>query len=92
MHRVVCCYGDYQRLLSAAASHAAHQLVFSYPRRNLFSRMIISGENLFHRLRGNDFRTYLHLPEAMINAAEAQGMQGAYRHRGLSWNIVGLVR
>ena len=92
MHRVVCCYGDYRRLLSAAASHATHQLVFSYPQRTLFSRMIISGENLFHRLRGNDFRTYLHLPEAMINAAEAQGMQVAYRHRGHSWHIVGLVR
>ena len=92
MHRVVCCYGDYQRLLSAAASHAAHQLVFSYPRRNLFSRMIISGENLFHRLRKNDFRTYLHPPEAMIKAAQAQGMTVSYRHRSLSWNIVGLVR
>ena len=92
MHRVVCCYGDYQRLLPAAASHAAHQLVFSYPRRNVFSRMIISGENLFHRLRRNDFRTYLHPPEAMINAAQAQGMTVSYRHRGFSWNIVGLVR
>jgi magnesium-protoporphyrin O-methyltransferase len=92
MHRVVCCYGDYRRLLSAAASHASHQLVFSYPRRNVFSRMIISGENLFHRLRRNDFRTYLHPPEAMINAAQAQGMTVSYRHRGFSWNIVGLVR
>jgi magnesium-protoporphyrin O-methyltransferase len=92
MHRVVCCYGDYRRLLSAAAGHATRQLVFSYPRRNLFSRMIISGENLFHRLRGNDFRTYLHPPEAMINAAQAKGMVVSYRHRGLSWNIVGLVR
>ena len=92
MHRVVCCYGDYRRLLSAAASHATHQLVFSYPRRNLFSRMIISCENLFHRVRRNDFRSYLHPPEAMINAAQAEGMTVSYRHRGLSWNIVGLVR
>jgi magnesium-protoporphyrin O-methyltransferase len=92
MHRVVCCYGDYQRLLSAAASHATDQLVFSYPRRNLLSRMIISGENLFHRLRRNDFRTYLHPPEAMIKAAQAQGMTVSYRHRSLSWNIVGLQR
>jgi magnesium-protoporphyrin O-methyltransferase len=92
MHRVVCCYGDYRRLLSAAASHATRQLVFSYPPRNWFSRMIISGENLFHRVRGNNFRTYLHLPEAMINAAQEQDMTVSYRHRGLSWNVVGLVR
>ena len=89
---VLARHRDYRRLLSAAASHASHQLVFSYPRRDIFSRMIISGENLFHRLRRNDFRTYLHPPEAMINAAQAQGMTVSYRHRGFSWNIVGLVR
>jgi magnesium-protoporphyrin O-methyltransferase len=92
MHRVVCCYGDYRRLLSAAAGHATHRLVFSYPPRNLFSRMIISVENLLHRLRGNDFRAFVHPPAAMINAAQAQGMAVSYRHRGLSWSIVSLQR
>jgi 16S rRNA G966 N2-methylase RsmD len=92
MHRVVCCYGDYRRLLSTAASHASHQLVFSYPPRNLFSRMIISVENLLHRLRGNDFRAFVHPPAAMIKMAQAQGMAVTYRHRGLAWNIVGLQR
>jgi magnesium-protoporphyrin O-methyltransferase len=92
MHRVVCCYGDYRRLLSAAANHATHLLVFSYPPRNLFSRTIVSGENLLHRLRGNDFRAFVHPPAAMINAAQAQGMAVSYRYRGLSWNIVGLQR
>ena len=31
LHRVVCCYPDYQRLLGAAASHAGRLLVFSHP-------------------------------------------------------------
>lgn len=38
LHRVVCCYPDYERLLSAAADHAHRLLVFSYPPRNLVSR------------------------------------------------------
>ena len=29
LHRVVCCYPDYERLLSAAASHAKRLLVYS---------------------------------------------------------------
>jgi SAM-dependent methyltransferase len=33
MHRVVCCYPDYERLLGAAADHARRALVFSYPPR-----------------------------------------------------------
>jgi hypothetical protein len=28
----------------------------------------------------------------MIEAAEAQGLSVSYRHRGMSWNIVGFER
>jgi 2-polyprenyl-3-methyl-5-hydroxy-6-metoxy-1,4-benzoquinol methylase len=31
VHRVMCCYPDYERLLGAAADHARRALVFSYP-------------------------------------------------------------
>ena len=42
LHRVVCCYPDYELLLSAAAGHAKRLLVFSHPPRNLFSRALLS--------------------------------------------------
>ena len=40
LHRVVCCYPDYDRLLTAAAEHAKRLVVFSSPprERNLPSR------------------------------------------------------
>ena len=37
LHRVVCCYPDYEKLLGAAAGHARRMLVFSHPPRNLLS-------------------------------------------------------
>jgi 16S rRNA G966 N2-methylase RsmD len=92
LHRVVCCYPDYQRLLSAAASHARRLLVFSHPPRNRFTRALLYCENLLHRLRGSDFRAFVHPPAAMIAAVEAQGLSVSYRHRGLSWDIVGCER
>jgi 16S rRNA G966 N2-methylase RsmD len=92
LHRVVCCYPDYDRLLSAAANHARRLLVFSYPPRNVFNRAVIRFENLLHRLRGSDFRAFVHPPAAMITVAEASGLSVNYRHRGLSWHIVGLER
>ena len=92
LHRVVCCYPDYARLLTAAAGHAKRLLVFSHPPENVLSRMIIGGENLLRRLSRNDFRAFVHPPDAMIRAAQAEGMSVTYRHRGLSWNIVGLER
>jgi 16S rRNA G966 N2-methylase RsmD len=92
LHRVVCCYPDYERLLSAAASHAKRLLVYSYPPRDPLHRMMVSCENLLHRLRGSDFRAFVHPPAAMIEAAQAQGLSVSYRHRGVSWNIVGFER
>jgi len=34
LHRVVCCYPDYERLLGAAEKRTRRLLVFSYPPRN----------------------------------------------------------
>jgi 16S rRNA G966 N2-methylase RsmD len=92
LHRVVCCYPNYQRLMSEAASHAMRLLVFSYPPRNLFTRMLIRCENLLQRLRGSDFRAFVHPPAGMIETAQTSGLSLSYRHRGLLWNIAGLER
>lgn len=92
LHRVVCCYPDYERLLSAAADHARRLLVFSHPPRTPFTRLGFAFDNLIRRLRHNDFRAFVHLPEAMMAVVESQGMSRRYRHRGMSWTVVGFER
>jgi magnesium-protoporphyrin O-methyltransferase len=92
LHRVVCCYPDYERLLSAAAGHAKRLLVFSHPPRNVLSKMIIGCVNQLQRIRGSDFRAFVHPPAAMIKVAQEQGLSVSYQHRALSWNVVGLER
>lgn len=91
LHRVVCCYPDVQRLLTAAADHATRLLVFSHPPANMASRAIFGTENLLFRLRRTPFRTYVHDPGAMRTAAEHGGLRTAYRRDGLAWHIVGLA-
>lgn len=91
LHRVVCCYLDYQRLLGAAADHATSLLVFSHPPRNLVSRAIFASENACRRLRRNQFRAYVHDPDALVAAAERANLQARYRHRGFAWHVVGLT-
>ena len=92
LHRVVCCYPDYARLLGAAGAHARRLLVFSYPPSNPVTRLGIGWENLVRRLRRNEFRAFVHPPQAMVEVLEAQGLTTRYRHRGLSWDVVGLER
>jgi 2-polyprenyl-3-methyl-5-hydroxy-6-metoxy-1,4-benzoquinol methylase len=92
LHRVVCCYPDYERLLSAAAGHARRLLVFSHPPRTPLTRLSFAFDNLIRRLRHNDFRGFVHPPEAMMAVVESQGMSVRYRHRGLSWTVLGFER
>ena len=92
LHRVVCCYPDYERLLTAAATHARHLLVFSHPPRNMVSRALMSVQNGMFRLSGRSFRTFTHPPAAMVTVVESHGLQTAYTHHGRVWQVVGLRR
>ena len=92
LHRVVCCYPDYPLLLGAAAGHARRLLVFSHPPRNLLTRTLVGFDNQMRRLRGNDFRSFVHPPAAMVETVRAQGMTQQYRNHGLSWDVLGFAR
>src|SRR3954464_9739540 len=92
LHRVVCCYPDYERLLTAAADRATRALVFSHPPRNALTRAMVAGQHLGSRLTGRAFRVYSHPPAAMVAVAERRGLRTTYRHRGRIWRIVALER
>jgi magnesium-protoporphyrin O-methyltransferase len=92
LHRVVCCYPDYEKLLAAAAAKARHALVYSHPPRNPVSRTLLGAQNLLFRALGREFRTFAHPPRAMRAVLERHGLEPAFRHRGLPWRIEGRRR
>jgi 16S rRNA G966 N2-methylase RsmD len=92
LHRVVCCYPDYERLLGAAAQRAGRLLVFSYPPRNALSRLIIGTENLVFRLRRREFRSFAHPPAAMLALLRRRGLRRTFAHHTLIWQVAGLER
>ena len=92
LHRVVCCYPDYERLLGAAAEHAARLVVFSHPPRNVVSRLLFASQNLLFRLRRMEFRTFTHPPAEMLAVLEKRGLRHTFSHRGLVWHVAGLER
>ena len=92
LHRVVCCYPDYEKLLGAAAGHARRMLVFSHPPRNVIHRSVMAMVNGLRRLQGNSFREFVHPPSAMVDVVQAQGLTLEYRHRGFAWDVVGFAR
>lgn len=92
LHRVVCCYPDYERLLGAAAEHARRLVVFSYPPRNAISRLVVAAQNLIFTLLRKEFRTFAHPPSAMLSVLEERGLRPTFGHHGLVWQVSGLER
>jgi magnesium-protoporphyrin O-methyltransferase len=92
LHRVVCCYPDYERLLAAAADHARRALVFSYPRRNAVSRAFLGTFNLAMRLTRSRFRSFAHPPGAMLAVLEDHGLRRTFQRHSLIWQVAGLER
>lgn len=92
LHRVVCCYPDYEALVGAASGHARRQLVLTFPRDCVWTRAGLALVNLTQRLRRRSFRVYLHPPAAIIAVAQSRGLVPASSHKGLFWEFAGLAR
>jgi protein-L-isoaspartate O-methyltransferase len=92
LHRVVCCYPDYERLLGAAADRAGRLLVFSYPRRNPLTRAFVAAQNLAFRVMRREFRTFAHPPARMVEVLRARGLQPAYGGTRVVWQVTGVTR
>ncbi|HEX5511079.1 MAG TPA: methyltransferase domain-containing protein [Actinomycetales bacterium] len=92
LHRVVCCYPDYDGLLSAAAEHARRMVVFSFPPDHALGRAVIAAENAFFALGSNPYRAFAHPASKMEAVLERHGLPTVYRHRGALWRVYAAVR
>jgi len=92
MHRVVCCYPDWEGLLGAAASRAERRLALTFPTARWWVRLGFRAMNGWLRLRRSAFRAYLHPPVQMLAFARRAGFQVADERRGALWSSVVLER
>ncbi|HXV32404.1 MAG TPA: class I SAM-dependent methyltransferase [Gaiellaceae bacterium] len=92
MHRVVCCYPDYDALVGAAAERARRYLVMSFPRPRWAVRTGLGALNLVARLLRWEYRTWVHPPEAIVAAAERRGLALAAESSGKVWQVAALER
>jgi magnesium-protoporphyrin O-methyltransferase len=92
MHRVVCCYPDYERLLGAAADRCRSRLAFSHPPRDWVSRALFGGENALYAITRKEFRVFVHRPELMVRTVESRGLRPVPLKSGRIWKVEGLAR
>jgi len=87
LDRVVCCYPDFERLLSRAGSAAREALAWSYPRDRWYVRLGFAVENLILRAKRTAFRTFVHPVPAMAAVLERTGLRRISRRQTLMWSI-----
>lgn len=80
--RVVCCYPDAETLLQQAAARTRRVLAFTFPRDRWLVRAGNALENLWRRLRGSAFRTYIHPPATMEAVLEKAGLVRVAQQQG----------
>ena len=81
LHSVVCCYPDPVALLAPATKAARRHLVVSYPRETWWLRARAPIQNLYPRMRGSDFRFYVHPEEAILGTVEHAGLRRVHAER-----------
>jgi 2-polyprenyl-3-methyl-5-hydroxy-6-metoxy-1,4-benzoquinol methylase len=92
MHRVVCCYPDYDALVGAAAGRAKRYLVMSFPRPVALTRLWMGAVNVAARLLRWEYRMWVHAPGAIVAAAERRGLTLVGESRGRIWQVASLER
>ena len=92
MHRVVCCYPDYEGLVGAASERSRRFLVMSFPRSRALIRLGMGAVNLAARLLRWEYRTWVHPPEAIVAAAERRGLTLVQESRSRIWQVAAFER
>jgi hypothetical protein len=92
MHRVVCCYADYDGLVGAAANRSRRYLVMSFPRERPLIRSVVTAMNAVARLLRWEHRSYVHPVAEVVAAAERRGLRRLSEHRGVVWQMVAFER
>jgi len=87
LDRVVCCDPDYTTLLPLAAGRARQTLALSFPRDRWFVRLLVSIANFWRRLRGSDFRVYVHPPQAVAALLRTLGLRRKRAVAMIAWTI-----
>ena len=92
MNRVVCCTPDGIALVGQAARLTRRTLVLSFPRDVLWIRAGLHLLNAGLLLAGKSFRVFVHPADALLAAAEAEGLSVVDRGRSVAWEFAALRR
>ena len=87
LDRVICCYPDWESLVRVSASKAGRLYAFSVPHDRWYVRTAVAISNLAHRLRGDDFRVFVHPIGEIDGILTERGFRRLVLRRSVVWHV-----
>jgi hypothetical protein len=88
LDKVICCYPDMEKLLAHSTQKCTTIYGLVYPRVNWFTKIGFTLVNLWFRIRGSEFRTYLHSPKVVDEIIRENNFQKRSYQTTILWQIV----
>ncbi len=88
LDRVICCYPDMEKLVRHSAEKAMQYYGAVFPRNKWFVGWGTRAVNLYFKLRGSEFRTYLHPPEKIDLSLQDNGFHKISQIHTFLWDVV----
>lgn len=88
LHRVLCCYPDWPAMLGAAMAKSRRVVAFTVPVNRWWTRTAIRMGNALLRLRGRQFRAFVHPAGPMFRALDAAGFHVHSDRPRLVWRTI----
>lgn len=87
LDKVICCYPQMEELLISAAGKCRDRIAISFPPSGPLSRLFRSLANLYLRINGNPFRTYIHPENKVHQVLKNEGLAPVYRGLHFPWRV-----
>jgi magnesium-protoporphyrin O-methyltransferase len=88
LDKVVCCYDDMESLVRGSVGKAKRLYGLIYPRDTWWVKVGTEIENLFRKLKGSDFRVFVHPTKEVDSLIKETGMRVLFDHELVDWQIV----
>lgn len=92
LDRVICCYPDVERLVSASVGRARHLYGLVFPRERTLTRAGTTLANGWFRVRRSAFRTFVHPTGQVESIIQAHGFRRTSLRHTFLWQVATYAR
>jgi len=87
LDKVICCYPNLEKLLSSSLEKTGSVYGVIFPRINFITKSVFTLGNFWFRIRGSQFRTYLHPAEKVSEIIRSHGFKRMERKHTILWQV-----